>query len=77
MNPIARLIGKLLSWRHRHFVAGGNRFRERRLQFFIEALVEREREYLMLGMAMGSLKISCSGLVLGTGSSLLTLCPVM
>jgi len=44
MNPVAKLIRKLLSWRHRYFVAKGNPFREHRLRFFVEALVDDERE---------------------------------
>lgn len=59
MNPVTNLISKLLNWRHRHFVAGGNRFRERRLQFFIETLV-REREYLTSDTDTVSSKIKCS-----------------
>ena len=58
MNPIAKYMSRLLSWRHRHFVAGGNRFRERRLHFFIDRLIYREREFLTLDMDMVNLKIS-------------------
>ena len=47
MNPLAKFVGKLLSWRHRHFVAAGNTFRERRLRYFVEAVIERERERIL------------------------------
>jgi len=47
MNPVAKLLRKLLSWRHRHFVAAGNPFRARRPQFFVNALVEREGERIL------------------------------
>jgi SAM-dependent methyltransferase len=46
MNSVAKLIGKLLSWRHRRFVAGGNPFRERRIQSFAE-LIDHEGESIL------------------------------
>jgi SAM-dependent methyltransferase len=53
MNPVARLVRKLLSWRHRRFVVGGNSFRERRLCFFIETLVEEGEKILDVGYGYG------------------------
>ena len=53
MNPVTNLISKFLNWRHRHFVAGGNRFRERRLRFFIETLVRERERVLDVGYGYG------------------------
>lgn len=53
MNPVAKLVRKLLAWRHRHFVAAGNPFRERRLQFFVNALVRERERILDVGYGYG------------------------
>jgi ubiquinone/menaquinone biosynthesis C-methylase UbiE len=53
MNSVAKFVQKLLRWRHRHFVAAGNPFRERRLRFFIEALVREGERILDVGYGYG------------------------
>jgi SAM-dependent methyltransferase len=49
----AWLARRLLSWRHRHFVVGGNAFRHRRLKFFVQALVREEEKILDIGYGYG------------------------
>jgi SAM-dependent methyltransferase len=53
MNPVARLFHKLLVWRHRHFVATGNPFRERRLRFFLKHIDHEGENILDVGYGYG------------------------
>jgi len=53
MNPVAKRVRKLLSWRHRRFVAGGNPFRECRLQFFVNTFVREGERILDVGYGYG------------------------
>jgi SAM-dependent methyltransferase len=53
MNPVARFISKLLSWRHQHFVAAGNPFRERRVQFFAQHIDHEGENILDVGYGYG------------------------
>ncbi len=53
MNPVSGLSGRLFDWRHRRFVALGNRFREQRVRFFVEQFVEDAETILDVGYGYG------------------------
>jgi SAM-dependent methyltransferase len=53
MNSVTRIVRRLLTWRHQHFVVAGNPFRDRRLRFFVQALVRDHERILDIGYGYG------------------------
>lgn len=53
MNFLAKSMKRLMDWRHSRFVAGGNRFRENRLRFFADKLVNDGDIVLDVGYGYG------------------------